>query len=272
MFIRHSIVLVVFAAVSALFSGCGDMNLVSSWCDRPIVIDGRYDDWTGHLPYLDRQSMYVGIRNDGKYLYIMLKTVDLRAQTKVLRLGLTLRFTKGEKKTGSLGIRYPLGIEEHGIPLYGMEPMKGLSPEQRKRIQTSLDSLEVLAPGSKEWTTVPLADSLGSGGIRVAVRDTSEVIVYELRVPLERTSGSPWGIGAAPGDRIDVEASTSDIRPTHRLPKSEEPRRRETTGKIRDKGRSERPPQQQRPVDNPLTEPVKFEARVTLAKNPADSR
>lgn len=288
--------LLFLAAVFAVFGGCGEEQLTSVWRDREIAVDGLYSDWTGPLPYLDRQSMYVGVRNDDEYLYVLVKTVDLRAQMKVLRLGLTLWFSPEGKKTGRLGIRYPIGVEDHGIPLYGEGPPRGLSAEQREKIAESLSEMEILyftplvheqagtpvSPCARPHEGGPLGqvqesrvkvERADSCAIRVAVRDTSEVVVYELRVPLKRTDGSPWAVGAAPGDKIVVEAETGNIRPELREPSTSEPRRRETTGKIRDRGMQrnrERPGGP--PMVNPLAEPIRFKARVILARNPSFAR
>jgi hypothetical protein len=211
--------------------------------------------------------MYVGVRNDDEYLYVLVKTVDLRAQMKVLRLGLTLWLAPEGKKAGRLGIRYPTGIGEHGIPLFGTDSLRGLSGEQRKLVAGSLHEMEIIGPGQENWVKVARDDSCA---IHAAVRDTSEVVVYELRVPLKRTDGSPWGVGAAPGDRIIVEAETGDIRPVRKDPeRSDGPQQGETTGMIRDKGRQrDRERSGRPPLMNPLTEPVRFKASVILARNP----
>jgi hypothetical protein len=271
MAISMPLLLFLTAAVLAACAGCGEEKFTSAWRDREITVDGRYSDWTGPMPYLDKQSMYVGVRNDDEYLYMLLKTVDLRAQMKVLRMGLTLWFSPERKGGGRLGIRYPIGIGNHGIPLFGAEPMRGLSPEQREKLAESFNKMEILGPEQEKWTRIARADS---SAIQVAVRDTSEVIVYELRVPLQRREGSGWAVGAAPGDRIVVEAVTGDIRSEkNEVTRSEETQRRETTGKIRDKGRSRDRGRSMEPFAmNPLAEPIRFRARVSLASNPSPVR
>ena len=270
MTIRLPLFLFGTAAVIALCAGCGEKTFTSEWSDRGIIVDGIYSDWTGPMSYLDKQSMFVGVRNDGEYLYMLVKTVDLRAQIKVLRLGLTLWFGPDRKGGGRLGIRYPIGIEDHGIPQFGAEPLREPTAEQREKLAESLGEMEILGPGQEKWTSVARTDS---SGIQVAVRDTSECIVYELRVPLKGKDGSSWAVNAAPGARIIVEAETGDIRPKLLEPGSSEPRRRETTGMVRDKGRQRDRGERMGPrAMNPLAEPIRFRAHVILAANPSPVR
>jgi hypothetical protein len=258
------------AAVIAACAGCGEEKFTSAWRDREITVDGRYSDWTGPMPYLDKQSMYVGVRNDDEYLYMLLKTVDLRAQMKVLRIGLTLWIGPDRKGGGRLGIRYPIGIGNHGIPQFGTEPLRETTAEQREKLAESLGKMEILGPGQEKWTSVACTDS---SGIQVAVRDTSEVIVYELRMPLKGKDGSSWAVNAAPGAWIIVEAETGDIRPKLFEPGSSEPRRKETTGMVRDKGRQRDRGERTGPrAMNPLAEPIRFRAHVILAANPSPVR
>ena len=252
----------VLLCVSVL-AGCGAANLTSIRPTDTITVDGLAGDWHQSQTYLDRQSMFIGIANDDSSLYILVKTIDLRAQKKVLQLGMTMWIYSAGNQKHRIGIHYPIGIEEPDIPVFGSDPPAPPEEDRRKSIIDSLSEIELIIP-DEEPIRMPVGDSRD---VRVAVRDTSEMVVYELRVPLRR-SDSSYGIVSGGLGRIVIEAETGDIRPPLIKTGSEDgPRRRETTGMLRNKGRQERSSRTS-PMTrmNPLAEPIKFTAKVNLAK------
>ncbi len=248
---------------AAVLAGCGSTNLTSIRPANTITIDGLAGDWRQSQAYLDNQSMFIGVANDDSSLYILVKTIDLRAQKKVLQLGLTMWIYPVGDPKHRIGIHYPIGIEEPDIPVFGSDPPVPPSKNERGPILDALTEIELILP-DEEPIRMPVSESRD---VRVAVRDTSEMVVYELRVPLRR-SDSSYGIISGGEGRIIIEAETGDIRPPLIKTGSDDgPRRRETTGMLRNKGRRDRSPETS-PMTrmNPLAEPIKFTAKVKLAK------
>jgi len=206
--------------------------------------------------------MFVGVANDDSSLYILVKTIDLRAQKKVLELGLTMWISAEGNGKRRIGIHYPIGIEDTDIPVFGNDPPAPPSQNQAKKILDALSEMEIILP-DEEPVRIPVSESRD---VRVAVRDTSEMVVYELRVPLRRDQ-SPYGIISGGEEQIVIVAETGDIRPMMiRTGSDDGPRRRETTGMIRNKGRqTERPERSPMVRMNPLAEPIKFTANIRLA-------
>jgi hypothetical protein len=267
--ILSSILLVVVTA-AIVFPGCGGKKFTSVWNDRAITVDGDYSDWGGSLPYLDRQSMYLGIRNDGDNLYILLKTVDLRAQMLVLRTGLTLRIGPDRKGASLLEIRYPIGFDRLGMPFAVSQPLREFTAEQRGRLVSSLADMDIRGSEHEDWKRIADTDS---SSVRIAVRDTSEVVVYEMKVPLRSGPGRQWAVGAAPGERIVLEAVTGEAGTDSLAIRDDKWKQPDTTGLILNKGRTEPPQRQERPdrIDR-MAETVEFRAVVDLAANPSGIR
>lgn len=264
----------LFGVMLTLSAGCRTAQFQSAWRDGEISVDALYRDWTGNLAYLDEPSMFIGFRNDGEDLYLLVKTVDSRSQMKVMRLGLTLYIEPVKHPKKSWAIRFPVGLKRPGIPLYGAEGPGKPTPEDRAHFQEMLGRMELLGPGvDRRVETAPLQPVGADYGIRAAIRDTSEVIVYELKIPLSGSEQQPYAAWARPGEKIRLRFETGDIRvwKDERDPLQYDPNRDTTTGKLRDRGRDREKDRENRrrmpPMMNPLAEPIQFEIEVLLAKS-----
>jgi len=266
---------VLFCFMLTFFTGCREARFESAWRDREIIVDALYNDWTGPLTYLDAPSMFIGFRNDDENIYILVKTVDIRSQTKVMRLGMTVRIEPPDHPKRTWSVHFPVGLEDHGIPLRGNEGPGRIKPEETASIHEMLGRMALLGPGDGERIeTSPLQPSGVDYGIRAAIRDTSEVIVYELKFPMKGDEQRPYAAWTEPGGKLRLRFETGDIREweDRKDPLQYDPNRDTTTGKLRDRGRDrERIRENERrlpPMMNPLAEPIQFQVQVSLAKNP----
>lgn len=274
---RFPLFLVMVPVLSMVaFSGCREAKFESAWNERAITIDGQYSEWTAPLRYFDQPSMYMGFRNDRDNLYILVKTVDRRAQVKVLRLGLTVWFDPPDSKGKAWGVHYPLGMKNPGIRVVGRDTPGDLTEEQRREVTEMLGGMEVREAGEGKRIRISARDADSSGyGIRVAVRDTPEVVVYELKVPLRGDGVTPFSVTPDKNGRIRLRFETGDMRPEKWSSIREDslrvvdPMGNASSGRIWNKSRVDRggKPRLSAPP-NPLTEPIRFEAVVSLAKEP----
>ena len=98
--------------------GCKSaMSLTSGTADRDIEIDGSEAEWVNILQPIADENFAVGILNDDEYLYISLVSADMRVRSKIMALGMTLWLDESGGQDKSLGIRFPLGILDAGLPL-----------------------------------------------------------------------------------------------------------------------------------------------------------
>lgn len=83
--------------------------LNSLWRDSNIVINGDPYDWQEPLSYYDSKAkIQYQVANDDTALYIILKTMDYKAQAKILRAGMDVVLdTMGKKKSAAV-LLYPL--------------------------------------------------------------------------------------------------------------------------------------------------------------------
>ncbi|MHB9030295.1 MAG: hypothetical protein ACYC9O_16135 [Candidatus Latescibacterota bacterium] len=258
-----------------LFAGCRDARFQSVWRDGEISVDALYHDWTGALTYLDEPSMFIGFRNDEENVYILVKTVDSRSQMKVMRLGLTVHIEPADHPEKTWGVRFPVGLKNHGIPLHGAAGPGNPTPEERASMHEMLGRLELLGPeAGRRVETAPQQPVGTDYGIRAAIRDTSEVIVYELKFPLRGSEQQPYAAWTGPGGKIRLRFETGDIRvwEDEKDPLQYDPNRDTSTGKLRDRGRDREQDREDRrrmpPMMNPLAEPIQFQVEIILAKIP----
>ncbi len=196
-----------FLAVITLLAAqaCGGMiYLVKSHApEREIVIDGKADDWAGHLAFDEKENLSVGFLNDQKNLYVALVLGKNEAPGRGLSQGLTVWFDPagGDKKT--LGLRYPLGR-----PRPDRSGRKAPDEQGGTKENTTPDSgteLEVIRAGYPEKMTLEQAQEKG---LEVRVDFSEESFMYELKIPLVESGSQPLAVGVNPGTTIGIGFET----------------------------------------------------------------
>jgi hypothetical protein len=178
-----------------------DLNLNSIWTKSEIVIDGKESEWSGKIYYLEDQKIGVGLQNDTTNLYILVKATDRGRQMQIMRTGLTIWLDATGKDKKNLGIHYPIGMQEYGIPDVKANPNTEYATEEQNRFTEMLKEIEVLGPGKNDRNRIGKANNFG---IEAALSDTLGVMIYELKIPLKSTSQYPYAISANPGSSISV--------------------------------------------------------------------
>src|SRR3954463_1904701 len=90
--------------------------------DGAIAVDGKYDDWYGHLDPFEASPVAVQFLNDGEYLYMRMTASSTAERMQIVRQGFTVWFDPAGGTRKHFGVRYP--IVEHGSGP-GSEPSEG---------------------------------------------------------------------------------------------------------------------------------------------------
>jgi hypothetical protein len=197
-------VLAIALSTNAIVAGCGGQILSSAWRCNDITIDASADDWGDVRGPLEKQNVILGVANDAENLYLTFTPGDDAMQRQVLMLGLTVWFDPQGGKAEYLGIRFPRGMRGRRSSSHGA-PADISTDAGRQRFAAGLDTLEVLRAGSQEGDRYAI-DQLD--GVVVCARLVGDVLVYELKMPLERTRERPHAIGARPGDVLGIGLQT----------------------------------------------------------------
>ncbi len=185
--------MLVLSAVS--LSGCTSMLLVkSAWDNNKIVVNGSDKDWGDTMFYIPDAKLTVGVQNDTKYLYLILKTTDRQQSFQILGLGMTVWFDPSGGSHESFGIHFPLGRKEEG------GSFRRRSSDNENSQNNSMGSsfmannpnqLEILGVSKNGPVRLTIADLKG---IQLQLNHTQEGLIYELRVPLHSSPEEPYAI------------------------------------------------------------------------------
>ena len=194
--------------MSFVFVSCEKYELKSRWRDRDIDVDGRSLDWLDILTYVEEFSVSIGIANDTDYLYICAVVENPLVRMQVLRQGLTVWFDPKGGRKKAMGLRFPLGFQGKREPPaeFGEEP--DIEKLQRMFLM-SLNELEILGPDRKEKQRMKKAEAKG---VDVAMSVSSGKLVYELRIPLIKSSDRPYAVNVQPGSSFGIGIETSSRR------------------------------------------------------------
>jgi hypothetical protein len=187
-------------------AGCGSVRtfqIESRAPERPVVIDGKADDWAGHLFVLEGRKISLGFLNDRDSLYLCLRTDDSAMERQFLRSGLTVWFDPKGGKKKVLGIRYPVGLTPGERRMWrGQEPE---DVEQPVEFEGNLSDLKIFRQGQSEPESLDIAEVKG---LEIRASTAGKHFVYELKVPLAPAGQDSLGLGARPGATIGIGFET----------------------------------------------------------------
>jgi len=248
---------------------CKDMDLNSLWRKAEIMVDGKETEWSGSIYYLEEQKIGIGLQNDSANLYVIVKAMDRSTQLQIMRTGLTIWLDAKGKKKKTLGIHYPIGMQDYGIPEVRANQNTEFAKEQQNQFTEMLKEIEVLGPEKNDRNRMARVNSFG---IEASLNDTLGVMIYELKIPLRPTDELPYAISSNPGDIISLGVETGKFN--KEIMRGNRPMRGGMPG-----GRGGMPPGGGEPPGGmspggrergKMMEPIDFWAKVALAKAASD--
>jgi hypothetical protein len=177
-----------------------DPVITAGWRDTDVTIDGAIADW----PRLERVGTgpAVGVRNDDTMLYLAVASNDATVRLQ-LATGLIVWIDGTARKAQTFGVRLE-GLTRRPLP--GASPDDGATGVlNRGAVLTRLDAFDLLGPGRNQRR---LIDDPAAARVALASGVEDGTIVYELRLPLEKTSATPFAVGAKPGATVSLGFET----------------------------------------------------------------
>jgi len=178
-----------------------DQRLSSRWQTLDIAVDGDPTDWPP-LVALD-EAPAVAATNDGEFFYLVVSSDD-PAVVNLIATGLIVWIDPAGKKAQTFGVWVPGVIDR---PLPGATPdvepdaaLRGVSTEV-------LDRFDLLGPGKNQRRLVDVTPDLA---IELASGVREGQVIYELKLPLERTDARPYAVGAPAGKTIGLGLATPE--------------------------------------------------------------
>ena len=202
---RAVVMAVAVAAVASVARG-KDLEIASAWAAAAVPVDGTPGAWAPLLRPLGDPPMVIGIQNDGRHLYLCLRTSDPIVKRQLARLGLTVWLNGRGKDSKGFGVRYPVGM---GPRQARSQPGQGEPPEGEDaggaRPGHMPNEVELIGPTAADRARVQLGPD---EPVQAALGDDSGVMVIEMRIPLQSSEARALAVGAAPGATIALGLAT----------------------------------------------------------------
>ncbi|MFC1547058.1 hypothetical protein ACFL5M_00895 [Candidatus Neomarinimicrobiota bacterium] len=195
----------LISSIVFLFAGvsCYRFELSSAWTNEPVAIDGDDSEWTIPRKVLEGEQGVVGFMNDNTYLYISYRTSSRARIQQIVTQGLTLWIDPKGGTGKRIGFRYPIGSKLLGISPWDYDPRP-----RTTGYQAFIEQLLLLQPGieilGRRKEDVALVPHNNQAGLKVEVRMTKDLFVYEMRIPYGKKATLPRPIGATPRQKIGV--------------------------------------------------------------------
>lgn len=204
----------ILTLLSVVFfiQGCKEIEMTSRWNQQNIEIDGLDNEWYGSYKFFEEEKAAISARNDSTYLYLVFKTIDNQVKQKILSNGLTVWIDPSAEEEKSFGIHYPIGMMNwNKSQLYN--PADWGTPEEReKRLKEKskimLKELEINSSSGRSQYDYSFGNPYN---IKIALNDTTGVLVYELKIPLTPPVGSISDLNIIPGSKINIGIETGEI-------------------------------------------------------------
>jgi hypothetical protein len=193
--------------LTAALQGCtGAVEVASIAPSTPIVIDGKADDWQGHLLYYRDAKLTIGVSNDKNFLYLCVMSSDQTVYRSILMRGITVWFDTTGGKGQYFGIRYPLEMAEAEMPMNREEP-PGSMDDMMKRRADDASKLAVLGAKKDSRTEILLP---GKHGVDARIGYKTGVFVYEMKLPLGTEIADGLTLGFSPDNLLSIRFETPE--------------------------------------------------------------
>lgn len=179
-----------------------DPTIAATWGGAPGAVDGSIGDWDRLERINDGPA--VAARNDDTTLYLAIATNDLTVREQ-LAMGLVVWLDGAARKAQTFGLRLE-GLTRRPLPGANPDPNSRKPFDQDLSLNT-LDQFDLLGPARLQRR---LIDRPAEAGLALALGVEDGMIVYELKVPLEKTDATPYAVGVKPGTMISLGLETPE--------------------------------------------------------------
>ena len=243
--LRSLVLLFVLAAVVcavAIAVAAETLRIESVWTTEAPIVDGKLTEWSAPLIMLGSTPLSLGVRNDGRFVYVALASSDEATRMMLGAAGFTVWMDPSGKNKKSFGVTVPPTLKGPGMRgrgagggppgQYGQPPdSQGAPPQgqpgsgghdgQKDPAQTgpggvaglpigTITSIEVAGASKDDKRRLELAYAR-TIGIDVATRAAEGVLVYELKMPLAVSESQPYGVKSSPGATIGLGIETAEL-------------------------------------------------------------
>ncbi len=196
----------IFLLFSILLGACGSNSFLSKNPKNKIKIDGKLNDWSGGLKYIEDQNSAVGVKNNDDYLFISFTSSDRIKIEQIFSMGFTVWLKPEDSKT--LGILFPLKSDEK----------TRFNPGNRFRTrQNSTRMIKNYLNKHNEFLIIndddfPLygAKIDKNTGYKISLSYNKGKFIYELRIPFKLHQDKNIPLIKIPNKKLDIVIETGE--------------------------------------------------------------
>jgi hypothetical protein len=192
--VKKNMLVIPALAILLLITTCESPAVVrSTWTDLEPAIDTNLDQWKNATQYPADPQFGIGVKNDGRNLYLCMTSWKRAVNSQLVRFGFTTFFTSKSKKGKRFGIRYPMGMMGGGAGSGANRGRRADAQDKKAMYDLAFQEMELLGPEKDDSVPVKtaIAESLG---IAVRLLSSEESLVYKLKVPLRQDSLAKYAI------------------------------------------------------------------------------
>jgi len=209
---------IVLFGIAVLFgiivTGCGSgEQLISTWQNHEIRIDGDPAEWKSTLHQVPDKKIFIGFKNDNKFLYLCLTTNDRAKVIQMFRSGFITWFEPENGDYKPFGISFPQPNVFSDQQQF-KQSNQGVNREssQEENPDNIMDNmimqqtqLEIVNKDKYPLIALPL---INKEGIEAKLSIKDNYFVYELKVPLAVGNDYSYTAGVTPGNTIKIRFET----------------------------------------------------------------
>lgn len=207
---------------SLLLSGCASETYLSSWQNKPIVIDGKKSDWTGKFSFNEEEQIAIAVENDNDFLYICLVTSNKSKIREILKPGFTVWLDPQDSDGETIGVQFPirkrlstnLNSNRSSSIVNKKNNINNLN-ELVSRIKSNQTELLIVNENRIPLNSLPIK---GSGSLELNLGMVKDQLIYELKIPIANNTKEINFIDIIPGEEVEISFESgknnnnSDIR------------------------------------------------------------
>lgn len=188
--------------------GCSSASEVTAIApSKPIIIDGKSDDWAGHLLYYRNEKLTLGVSNDNDFVYLCVMSSDQSVYRTILMRGLTVWFDTTGGSGKYFGMRFPTEAAPPDMQANREEP-PGTMDEMMVRRAEGATKLSVI--GTKKDTRTEMLLP-GKNGLDARIGYKPGVFVYEMKVPLGVDLGDGLKLAFSRDNQLGIRLETTEM-------------------------------------------------------------
>lgn len=197
----------IIVIISLFLSACGSNSYLSKIPQSKMIIDGKLNDWSDDLKYIEDDKAAIGVKNDQEFLYLCYTTAERNKIMLIFTSGFTVWLKPENSKT--LGFQFP--VRSHDEP-------SGNFRTRKRSVFNSALLIKKYLKNHNEFLILnddnfPLygAKLSGNTGYSLGLGYQSGKFIYELKIPFKTFSDKHIPIVKIPNKKLEIVFESGEL-------------------------------------------------------------